>query len=103
MFSCLLQSQRRKIHPELFTELLPQREETVRRLSTLLRLAVLLNRGRQDEEAPQLVVDDEGTGLQLQVSNEWAETHPLTLADLEQEQSYLKAHGFNLSVEIAPA
>jgi len=98
LLACLLQNQRRKIHPELFQELLPQDEELTLKLTVLFRLSVLLNRGRQDEAVPTIEVDDNSDRLLLRFTEEWAEAHPLTLADLEQEKDYLRALDLHLSV-----
>jgi exopolyphosphatase/guanosine-5'-triphosphate,3'-diphosphate pyrophosphatase len=100
MLACLLQNQRRKVHPELYEELLPGREELARKLTALLRIAVLLDRARHDDLTPELSVGKDANTLVLRVPAQWSETHPLTLADLDQEKTYLAALGLGLEVEL---
>jgi exopolyphosphatase/guanosine-5'-triphosphate,3'-diphosphate pyrophosphatase len=65
-------------------------------LIVLLRLAVLLHRGRNPEPLPEVVLRVKGRSLTLELPQRWMRDHPLTLEDLEQERVYLKDAGFRL-------
>ncbi len=67
------------------------------RTLALLRLAVILHRGRTtppDEMSPNA---KEAT-LKLSIPTSWLEQHPLTAAELQQEQRHLKAAGLQLLI-----
>ncbi|MEM9877005.1 MAG: exopolyphosphatase [Myxococcota bacterium] len=101
--AALIANQRRKIKPEAFETLDPQRVTDVLRLVVLLRLAVRLNRGR-DVDRPPFVLKVKKDQLRLHFPDGWLVQHPLTLAALEDEASYLQAFGFHLSLhEAAPS
>jgi exopolyphosphatase/guanosine-5'-triphosphate,3'-diphosphate pyrophosphatase len=64
----------------------------------LLRLAVLLQRGRAADPAPPIELQAEDKNLQIRLPQEWLERHPLTRADLDQERDYLKQLDIKLQV-----
>ena len=66
------------------------------RLSILLRLAVLLNRSRNKVELPDIGAVADKRGISLAFPPGWLEANPLTIADLEREQHYLAAVGYEL-------
>jgi exopolyphosphatase/guanosine-5'-triphosphate,3'-diphosphate pyrophosphatase len=95
----LVQAHRRKF-PGAELEALPAEDrERVTRLCLLLRLAVVLNRGRTYTAPPKLGLSVSEKELRLRLPEDWAKAYPLTVADLEQEQDYLKAAGFQLDIE----
>jgi len=65
-------------------------------LTVLLRLAVLMHRGRSPQPLPDVVLRVKGRTLTLELPQRWMKEHPLTLEDLEQERAYLKEAGFRL-------
>jgi exopolyphosphatase/guanosine-5'-triphosphate,3'-diphosphate pyrophosphatase len=67
-------------------------------LIVLLRLAVLLHRGRGPRAAPDVRLQVQGKGAQLEFPRGWLAEHPLTQVDLEQEADYLAAAGFKLKI-----
>ena len=67
-------------------------------LVVLLRLAVLLNRGRTPQELPEVRLQVKGRSVSLELPEKWMKEHPLTLEDLEQERAYLKEAGFRLTI-----
>jgi exopolyphosphatase/guanosine-5'-triphosphate,3'-diphosphate pyrophosphatase len=91
MLSLLILTHRRKISREPFGFLPEPRATQARRLATLLRLAVLLNRGRGMPAAPQVSARAQDDLLALEFPAGWLERHPLTQADLEQERTWLRA------------
>ena len=68
------------------------------KLVLLLRLAVLLNRTRSPVELPHVALSPGHDLLELRFPRDWLAANPLTEADLEQEQAWLKARGFDLRV-----
>jgi exopolyphosphatase/guanosine-5'-triphosphate,3'-diphosphate pyrophosphatase len=62
----------------------------------LLRLSVLLHRGRSANAVPEIALQAKARSLELGFPKGWLDAHPLTAADLEQEFDYLKAIGFKL-------
>lgn len=68
------------------------------RLIVILRLAVLLNRSRNDAEMPPMVVNASESGLSIRFDPDWLAANPLTLADLERERAFLAEIGYTLTV-----
>ncbi|MGI9234101.1 MAG: exopolyphosphatase, partial [Woeseiaceae bacterium] len=68
------------------------------RVAMLLRLAVLLNRSRKNDIAPALDIAVGEKSITLHFDAEWLATNPLTVADLEQEQTYLADAGYGLHI-----
>ena len=68
------------------------------RLCVLLRLSVLLNRGRSHNAVPDdLTITVKGSRITLATSTQgWLDDAPLTREDLEQEKKFLKEAGFKL-------
>jgi exopolyphosphatase/guanosine-5'-triphosphate,3'-diphosphate pyrophosphatase len=82
-------------------EALPQRyRQVARRIIALLRLAVLFRRGRRADALPRLQLDADGQRLRLSLPRGWLHQHPLTQADLLQEQAPMAELG--LTLEIVP-
>ena len=96
LLAALIKGHRRKFPSSIF-EALPSNIVTpAKRLAVLLRLSVLLNRGRVQHELQNLVVSVAGQELQLKFPESWLDLHPLTSADLKQEQAWLKSVGYKL-------
>ena len=66
------------------------------RLLMLLRLAVLLNRSRKGSEQMQVRLAVTSDSLTLRFDADWQEENPLTIADLEREQDFLRQVGYSL-------
>ncbi len=96
LLALLVRSHRRKLDRALFKELSPLEPRGALRLATLLRLAVLLNRGRGTPKVPRIQVRYERSELELTFPKAWLDEHPLTRADLELERSLLTAVGVRL-------
>jgi exopolyphosphatase/guanosine-5'-triphosphate,3'-diphosphate pyrophosphatase len=64
----------------------------------LLRLAVLLHRGRSPTALPPIELHATPRSLEMEFPGRWLKDHPLTSADLQQETEYLRATGFRLRV-----
>ena len=72
------------------------------RLAILLRIAVLLNRGRSADAAPALGITVDGESIELKFDADWLSENPLTVADLEREQEFLRDVGYRLRVLSQP-
>src|SRR5690606_26396344 len=95
--SVLVASHRRKLDEALIERLPLAWRRPVQRMVVLLRLAVLLNRGRGPLDLPALEVETGERFLALRFPESWLDANPLTQADLEQEQRWLEAVGFELA------
>ena len=82
-------------------EILPERDrERMFLLSVVLRLAVVLRRGRSDDmTVPSLRARSGPWSLSLEFPAGWLEGHPLTQADLAEEAAYLESAGVELMFE----
>jgi len=89
---------RRKLSLEGVEELIPPWDRRALHLVVLLRLAVLLHRGRSDATPPKIALVAKPRALELNFPPRWLADHPLTAADLQQEIEFLKAHDFRLRV-----
>ena len=95
----LIRAHRGKV-PVLVIEELPKSlTEPVTRLCMVLRLAVLLRRGRSKEPLPAFTITASGSKLKLEFPEGWLASNALTLADLEREKKYLKTIKVSLSFE----
>jgi exopolyphosphatase/guanosine-5'-triphosphate,3'-diphosphate pyrophosphatase len=92
--ACLIRSHRRRFPEEVFDTLPSTQARRARRLSVLLRLAVLLHRGRVDEKLPRFRLTARKRALRLEIPGEWLRRNPLTAADLARECRYLRAAGW---------
>lgn len=97
LLACLVGGQRRKLQPEAGQELVPPWHIRVLYLTVVLRLAVLLNRGRSREPLPVMRLTVRGRALELRFPRGWLTGHPLTKADLVHEVEYLAAAGLRLT------
>jgi exopolyphosphatase/guanosine-5'-triphosphate,3'-diphosphate pyrophosphatase len=96
--AALVLGHRRKFPLDVFTALPGPARECGRRLAILLRLAVLMHRGRSATTEPKPEVSAEGEDLRLHFPPGWLEDHPLTRLELEEEAERLGAAGVNLEV-----
>ncbi len=91
----LVRGHRRKIPLAALAECPESDQQRLLRLCLLLRLACRLHHAR-DEAAPIPALEVTGDGLILSFPEGWLDAHPLTQADLEQEQNYFQAAGYRL-------
>jgi exopolyphosphatase/guanosine-5'-triphosphate,3'-diphosphate pyrophosphatase len=98
ILACLVGAHRRKVHLEQLHELNPPWHIKAEYLIVLLRLAVLLHRGRSPVALPGIDLRPKGRTLEAAFPKGWLDEHPLSTADLETEIDYLKATGFKLKV-----
>ena len=96
LLAAVVGAHRRKLNLEGLEELVPPWHLKAELLIVLLRLAVLLHRGRGPRALPQIDLEARGRSLEIAFPKGWLSEHPLTAADLEQEVEYLRAVGFRL-------
>jgi exopolyphosphatase/guanosine-5'-triphosphate,3'-diphosphate pyrophosphatase len=94
----LVGAHRRKLALEGVEELVPPWDRSAVHLIVLLRLAVLLHRGRSSTALPPLELSATLRSLEVRFPARWLKEHPLTSADLQQEVDYLRMSGFRLRV-----
>ncbi|WP_266168084.1 Ppx/GppA phosphatase family protein [Dyella subtropica] len=98
LLAAVVESHRRKPDKAQFSAL-PQRHRTLaRQITALLRLAVLFRRARRAESLPQMRLAATTQRLRLALPGTWLEQHPLTEADLEQEQAPMSELGLSLAL-----
>ena len=95
----LIGSQRHQINLRYRKQLPRAWRESALRLAILLRLAVLLSRGRNQADVPPIRVSVGEQSLELRFDTGWLGANPLTVADLERERGYLDKVGYALSFE----
>ena len=96
--SLLVRAHRRKFPDGAFETLGERRAERVMYLAIVLRLAVVLHRGRSDLWIPGIVAQASPRTLRLAFPPGWLEAHPLTRAELGHEADYLSATGVKLRI-----
>lgn len=89
---------RRKLALDALQDLTPPWHIKAQFLILILRLAVLLHRGRSAEVLPKIELQPHGRTMDITFPKGWLDSHPLTAADLENEIEYLKAAGYRLRV-----
>jgi exopolyphosphatase/guanosine-5'-triphosphate,3'-diphosphate pyrophosphatase len=89
---------RRKIDVESLQDLNPPWHIKAEFLIVILRLAVLLHRGRSPIALPKIELQAKARTLEIGFPRGWIDDHPLTATDLENEIEYLKATNFRLKV-----
>jgi len=94
----LIRSQRHRVDRAFLNDLPKTWRESGLRLVVILRLAVLLNRSRNDAELPPMTVTAFDDGLSIGMDVDWLAANPLTIADLEREKEYLAEVGYQLVV-----
>ncbi len=98
LLAAIILGQRGKFPSLVFQELPDGLSDVARQLCILLRLAVLLNRGRSEQPLPKISFVDSDTKLEIKFPKDWLDEHPLTRADLAQEVKYLKVTMLNLKI-----
>jgi len=99
LLAAIVGHQRRKFGPSPFEDIeSPQRRELARRLTVLLRLALLANRGRSPRADMPGSLSVHGDSLRLRLPAAWLEAHPLTRRDLEDESRMLREIGMSLEL-----
>ena len=96
LLAALIKGHRRKFPLDSFESLPSNLVTPGKRVAVVLRLAVLLHRGREKHLNTKVRLAVDGSSMSLEFDQQWLETHPLTKADLRQEQNWLKNIGVSL-------
>jgi len=96
--AALVRGHRRKLARTAFAEFGAPAAETLLRLCVLLRLAVRLHRTRSPKPLPAFELRAVADDLELSFPATWLEKHPLTTADLDEEDTLLSECGVRLRV-----
>jgi len=94
----LVGAHRRKLSLAGVEDLIPPWDRLALYLMLLLRLAVLLHRGRSATALPPIEVTARGRTLELRFPARWLKDHPLSVEDLQQEIEHLRTQGVKLRV-----
>ena len=94
----LVGAHRRRLVLDGLEDLIPPWDQLALRLIVLLRLAVLLHRGRSRAALPSIELTPRPRGLELRFPARWLRDHALSVEDLQQEIEFLRAAGFRLRV-----
>lgn len=98
LLSALIGGHRRKFPLASFEDLPSTLVTPAKRIAIILRLAVLLHRGRDKQLSSTVEASIENARqFKLEFKPNWLENNPLTEADLLQEQAWLKVLGIKLS------
>jgi len=98
LLAAVVGAHRRKLPLAGLDDLMPPWHLKALYLIVLLRLAVLLHRGRGPRSLPDIHLQVKGKQADVTFPRGWLDEHPLTAIDLEQEADYLAVAGFKLKV-----
>ncbi len=97
LLSALIVGQRQKFPIEKFENLPSGLVTPAKRVAVILRLAVLLHRGRGEFDRSNCSVEAHGNQIKLKFKDDFLQKNPLTHTDLDREESRLKVIGIKLS------
>jgi exopolyphosphatase/guanosine-5'-triphosphate,3'-diphosphate pyrophosphatase len=96
VLAALVLGHRRKFPVDAFLALPSGLKSCARGLCVILRLAVLMHRGRSKKSTPEPVLSADDDTLILRFPDGWLAEHPLTQLELEQEAQRLVPAGYCL-------
>ncbi len=99
LLAALVLSHRSKLREDSFKPLMKPFVKAGKHLCILLRIAVLLHRGRTNHSLPEIELTVSNKSIHLQFPDNWLDDHSMTLADLIKEINYLDSAGYKLSFE----
>ena len=94
----IVRGQRRSFPRKELRKLPDELQQSTERLTILLRLAMVFNRGRSENTDTIVKLTVKEQGLRLGLPAGWLDEHPLTGADLSRESDYLKEIGIKLKL-----
>jgi len=97
LLSIIVTSHRKKIPAKKIAALPTPWNKSAFYMVIILRLAVLLQRNRNNSSLPELEITLERKQMTLKFADDWLDNAPLTQADLNQEAHYLKKANFTLN------
>jgi exopolyphosphatase/guanosine-5'-triphosphate,3'-diphosphate pyrophosphatase len=99
LLAALVLSHRSKFRVAEFNQLMKPFVKAGKHMCVLLRIAVLLHRGRSNQSIPDIVITISNKNINLRFPKGWLNDHNMTYADLIKEIKYLDAAGYKLSFE----
>jgi len=99
LLAALVLSHRSKFRADSFGLLMKPFVKAGKQLCVLLRIAVLLHRGRTSQSVPDIDIVINNKNILLQFPENWLDEHSMTLADLIKEINHLDNAGYKLSFE----
>lgn len=99
ILACLIRLHRGRFRDEILSDLPASQQTSTRALALLLRMAVLVHRGRDPESRPPLKLQIDDAKLRLEFDQDWLEAHPLTREDLDREIEYLAREDYKLKIK----
>jgi exopolyphosphatase/guanosine-5'-triphosphate,3'-diphosphate pyrophosphatase len=99
LLAALVLSHRSKFRANHFKQLMKPFIKAGKQMCVLLRIAVLLHRGRTDQLIPEIGITINNKNIDLSFPAGWLDEHSMTLADLIKEINYLDNAGYKLSFE----
>ena len=98
VLSVMVRGQRRSFPKKYIKDLPDDLQLSTQRLTVLLRLAMVFNRGRSEKADTYIKLKVSGKKLILTLPDGWLKEHPLTEADLVHEAEHLKKIDLRLQV-----
>jgi exopolyphosphatase/guanosine-5'-triphosphate,3'-diphosphate pyrophosphatase len=98
LIASLVTLHRRKLDDPFLDALPSSWRAPMFKLVVLLRVATLLHRSRSPSDLPPIGLAPGKESLELKFPQRWLDDNPLTAADLEQEEGWLRARGFELKL-----
>jgi exopolyphosphatase/guanosine-5'-triphosphate,3'-diphosphate pyrophosphatase len=98
LLAIMVGSHRRKPAIEEANDLAAPWDKRAPAMTLLLRLAVVLHRGRSSVALPPIKLIPRQDALEMRFPPGWLDDHPLTVADFQLEVENLKSVGFRLRV-----
>lgn len=99
LLAALVLSHRSKFRVDAFKQLMKPFVKAGKHMCVLLRIAVLLHRGRTSQSIPEIDITISNKNIDLHFPGNWLDEHSMTLADLIKEINYLDSAGYKLSFE----
>lgn len=96
LLALLVRGHRRKLPRELAGAVRGSWQRSTAWLLAIIRLSVLLHRGKRQQAVPPMELTCKKQTLTLILPKNWLEEHPLTAADLEDERHYLRSYDIEL-------
>ncbi|MFM2483277.1 Ppx/GppA phosphatase family protein [Celerinatantimonas sp. YJH-8] len=85
-------------HRKRITKNFPIDKEPLLKILLLLRLAIILQRGRRGQQMPEVYLEVDHDELRLGLPTEWLDKNPQTFADLQREIRYGHQTGYQIKV-----
>ena len=96
ILAALVRVHRRRFLDSEFAAVPSYAAESAKRMAVLLRLSVLMHRGRSGSHKPPMKIAVHEKDVRLEFPDGWLLEHPLTEAEIAREAEYLSASGFTL-------